>query len=149
LGSFLLNENLYRIKNVKKTFILLEIAAIVLAILLPFLFGLFEQQIIEIFPQEISQGFYMFLVVLDGIITGAIFPLAGRSLTDFGKNIGGAAGSVDAADHAGAFIGAFFMGTFLIPSIGFFGVVWIVSLLNLCAILFWLINPETLRKSKF
>lgn len=140
-GSWILNSRLHLIKHVKYVFIYLEIIAIVVAVSFPFVFQLFGQNVLGNISREFSQLFYLVIVIVVGMITGAIFPLAGKGMTDAGKKIGKTASLVDAADHTGAFVGAFFTGTFLIPIFGFSGIGWIIALLNFTAILFWLTNP--------
>jgi predicted membrane-bound spermidine synthase len=64
---------------------------------------------------EIIVGLWM---VLAGVGTGVIFPLACglRSLTE--HQVGTVAGQVDAADHLGAAVGALLAGAFLVPMLG-------------------------------
>jgi spermidine synthase len=57
-------------------------------------------------------------VVLTGLLGGAAFPLAGRLQLGFSGRVGGAAGSVVSADHAGACLGALLCGILLVPVFG-------------------------------
>ena len=60
----------------------------------------------------------MGLVLLTGLLGGSIFPLAANVMVGEKRHTGRAAGSVDAADHVGACIGALVTGVVLIPAIG-------------------------------
>ena len=141
LGSWFVNRCFYLIKNIKPIFISLEIISILLAFFLPILFQLFGVKLLSSLNRELSQFLYFSLVILVGIITGAVFPLAGTGLLDSGKKISRTASSVEAFDHLGACLGAFLTGTFLIPIIGFMGVGWTIASINFIAILFWLVDP--------
>ncbi len=59
------------------------------------------------------------LVVVVGFLVGAVFPLSLQlTLGTIEYNIGRSAGIVDAADHLGASVGAFFCGGLLLPLAG-------------------------------
>lgn len=57
-------------------------------------------------------------VIATGILGGAAFPLAGRLQLDVSGRTGSATGSVVAADHAGACLGALLCGILLVPIFG-------------------------------
>ncbi len=139
IGCWIINEKLRMIRNLKLFFIGLEIAAIIIAISLPLLFNTFAQNINEYGSKELLQGLYLLIVVFVGLVTGAIFPLAGKGILSSGSPIGKTAGFVDAADHIGACIGAILVSTFLVPVIGIKGSVFVVASFNILAILLWLI----------
>ena len=58
------------------------------------------------------------LVVATGVLGGAAFPLAGQLQTSALRRTGAAVGSVVAADHAGACLGAVLCGILLVPVFG-------------------------------
>lgn len=55
---------------------------------------------------------------IGGLLAGAEFPLASHTYVKWGGNLARAAGFVDSMDHLGAFIGAVFTGTLLVPLLG-------------------------------
>ncbi len=57
-------------------------------------------------------------VLLSGGLTGLVFPLAAARHLSFGGHLGRTAGGADAADHAGAAIGALLAGTLMLPILG-------------------------------
>ena len=58
------------------------------------------------------------MVVLTGLLGGAAFPFAAQLQFAFTGRTGSTAGSVDAADHAGACLGALLCGILLVPVFG-------------------------------
>ncbi len=60
----------------------------------------------------------MSLVLLSGVLGGLAFPLAGQLYLRSGPPLGRAAGAIDAADHAGACVGALVTGIALVPVMG-------------------------------
>jgi len=79
----------------------------------------------------------MTLVLVSGLLGGSIVPLSAHIMTGERKGTGRVAGSVDAADHVGACIGALVTGVVLIPAIGITLTCVLIAILKLlsCAFL--------------
>jgi len=146
IGSWQMNKKLSEIQNLKIVFILFQTLAIIIAISLPFLFNFLGKGSIEI-NDNLIKIVYLFLVLFVGVITGAIFPLAGKGLSKANWNLKNTASTVDAVDHTGACFGAFLTGTFLVPVIGMVDSVIVVASLNILIILFWLISSSLIKKT--
>jgi spermidine synthase len=61
------------------------------------------------------------LVAVAGVLGGLLFPLAAAVMLEDRRSTGRAAGAVDAADNAGACLGAFVTGILLVPVLGVTG----------------------------
>jgi spermidine synthase len=61
------------------------------------------------------------LVAVAGVLGGLLFPLAAAVMLEDRRTTGRAAGAVDAADNAGACLGAFVTGILLVPVLGVTG----------------------------
>jgi spermidine synthase len=75
-------------------------------------------------------------VLVGGILGGAIFPLSANIILGEGRQTGGAAGSVDAADNVGACLGALLTGVVLVPAIGIASTCLVLALLKVLSALF-------------
>jgi spermidine synthase len=71
---------------------------------------------------ELSHGG---LLLLAGAATGAVFPAGAGSLLASGRGARGAAGGLEAADHAGAALAAMAGGILLVPALGLAGTAWL------------------------
>lgn len=138
MGSWVVKRSLANIKSLKFYFILLEMLAVFIALCLPFSLKMFGHLILLLRSQALLQSIYLVIVLIVGALTGAVFPLAGKGMLDSGARLIKSASRVDAADHAGACVSAFFMGTFFIPVLAINGAVVIVAAINLFAVLLWL-----------
>jgi len=76
------------------------------------------------------------LVLTSGILGGGVFPLSANIVLDEGRQTGGAAGSVDAADNVGACIGALLTGVVLVPAIGIPSTCLVLALLKVLSAFF-------------
>lgn len=65
-----------------------------------------------------SQTMFYLMMFSIGVMTGVVFPLAGKSYLLSGARVGKASGKIDMADHAGAAFGALITGIILIPALG-------------------------------
>jgi hypothetical protein len=70
---------------------------------------------------------FYFLTVVVGFLTGAIFPFSLDLQMKKSGRVGREAGGIDAADHLGAALGAFFCGALLLPVLGIAGVSFLVT----------------------
>ncbi|HDL19205.1 MAG TPA: hypothetical protein ENH29_09130 [Bacteroidetes bacterium] len=146
IGSWVINRSLPAKQSIKWYFILMEILALSVAVGLPAVLKMCGQLIFILRSQVLLQGIYLFIVLAVGALTGAVFPLAGKGMTESGADLTGSAGWVDAADHSGACLSAFFMGTFFIPLLAINGAVLIIAILNLSAVLLWLVPFKLFAK---
>jgi spermidine synthase len=75
------------------------------------------------------------LLLVAGIATGALFPVAAGVLLAAKRGVRATASSVEAADHAGAAIAALAGGVFFIPVLGLTGSAWLLAALQAAALL--------------
>ncbi|MFQ5787606.1 MAG: hypothetical protein ACE5H1_06450, partial [Thermodesulfobacteriota bacterium] len=83
-----------------------------------------------------SEYLFMILVVITGVLTGIEFPIASKLYFLRKGELGATAGTIDSADHAGAFIGAILTGVLFVPIFGITGSCVIIAGLNLMSLLF-------------
>lgn len=67
------------------------------------------------------------LVAASGVLGGLVFPLAAAASVTGASGTGRAAGAIDAADHAGACLGALVTGVALVPVLGISGTCLVVA----------------------
>ena len=103
------------------------------------------------FPDWLSFGRYEFLyretfsvvTLVAGFLGGAHFPLANRILLEEQPQVGPTAGLVYAVDLLGSFLGCLLVGLVFIPSMGIYQTLFILALINLTAILPFIISWPT------
>jgi spermidine synthase len=69
------------------------------------------------------------LLLVAGLVTGGLFPVAAGTLLLEGDGAGEAAGRLEAADHAGACVAAMLGPVLLVPVLGLGATAWLVALL--------------------
>ena len=99
-------------KQVIAFIIFIQVALAAISFLLPHMTGLFANVVI------IHQVVIFFETVLIGFAVGLVFPLSIHLYLGNREKTGKTAGIVDAFDHMGAAVGAFFIGTLFLPVIG-------------------------------
>ncbi len=112
-----------------KIFILLESIIVVYACIMPFVLNHLSTLFLD------SEYLFMILVVITGVLVGLEFPIAGKLYLMRKGELGTTAGTIDSADHAGAFIGALLTGVLFIPLFGISGSCIIIAVLNLMSLL--------------
>jgi spermidine synthase len=103
------------------------------------------------FPDWLSFGGHEFLQretfsvvsLLAGFLGGAHFPLANRILLAEQSQVGPTAGLVYGVDLLGSFLGCLLVGLVFIPSMGIYQTLFILALINLTAILPFIISWPT------
>ena len=115
-----------------KIFIVLESIIVAYACIMPFILN----QLSSLFFD--SEYLFMILVVITGVLVGLEFPIAGKLYLMRKGELGITAGTIDSADHAGAFIGALLTGVLFVPLFGISGSCVIIAVLNLMSLLFFL-----------
>ncbi|MCP4312059.1 MAG: hypothetical protein GY790_12410, partial [Bacteroidetes bacterium] len=98
-----------------KIFIVLEFIIIVYACIMPFALNQLSTLFLD------SEYLFMILVVITGVLVGLEFPIAGKLYLMRKGELGTTAGTIDSADHAGAFIGALLTGVLFVPLFGISG----------------------------
>jgi spermidine synthase len=83
---------------------------------------------------------FSFLSLLAGFIGGTHFPLANRLLLKGQTRVGPVAGLIYGVDLLGSFLGCLLVGLVFIPSVGILQTLFILALLNLTAILPFIIS---------
>ena len=96
-------------------------------------------------PAWVVEWSVMLLVLASGVLGGSIFPLSANIVLGEKRETGRAAGSVDAADHVGACIGALITGVILLPAIGIRNTCFVLCLLKLLSTAFLALSSR-LRK---
>ena len=129
VGSLLMNRRLGRAAADPSrqpglgALVALDLALAVFAAGLVLGLGLLRQSLAD-WPIQVAT---FVLVGVSGVLGGLVFPLAAAvSLREPGTTTGRAAGAIDAADHAGACLGALAMGTLLVPILGVSGACLVV-----------------------
>jgi len=115
-----------------KMFIALESIIVVYACIMPFILN----QLSSLFFD--SEYLFMILVAITGVLVGLEFPIAGKLYLMRKGELGTTAGTIDSADHAGAFIGALLTGVLFVPLFGISGSCVIIAVLNLMSLLLFL-----------
>ncbi len=115
-----------------KIFIVLESIIVMYACVMPFVLDQLSSLLFD------SEYLFMVLVTLTGVLVGMEFPIAGKLYLMRKGELSLAAGTVDSADHAGAFIGALLTGVLFIPLFGISGSCVIIAVVNLMSLLFFL-----------
>jgi spermidine synthase len=110
--------------------ILVQVALAVISFLLPQMTKLFAAVII------IHQVIIFVETVLIGFAVGLVFPLSIHLYLGKQEKTGKTAGIVDAFDHMGAAVGAFFIGTLFLPLMGVTKVCILVAFFPLASALF-------------
>ncbi len=115
-----------------KIFIVIESIIVVYASIMPFILDQLSSLFVD------SEYLFMILVVITGVLVGLEFPIAGKLCLMRKGELGTTAGTIDSADHAGAFIGALLTGVLFVPLFGIAGSCVIIAVLNLMSLLFLL-----------
>jgi len=113
-----------------KILIVLEAAIVVYASIMPLILN----QLSFLFFD--SEYLFMVLVVITGVLTGIEFPISSKLYFLRRGKLGVTAGTINSADHAGAFIGAILTGVLFVPLFGITGSCIIIAGLNLMSLLF-------------
>jgi spermidine synthase len=110
--------------------------AVLLALVLPFLGSLAESGTL------LTLAAHGGLLLLAGLVTGAVFPAAAATLVAEGQGAGEAAGRLETADHLGAGLAALFGAAVFIPAFGLARSAWLlVALQGLAVIMVRLARP--------
>jgi len=117
LGAMLSKSWLNREKSVAKSRVIIFIIGIqvilaVITVLVPFIARLFAGKVL------LHQLIIFAETILVGFAVGLVFPLAVHLYLGNREKTGRTAGIIDASDHFGAAIGAFFVGTLFLPVMG-------------------------------
>ncbi len=94
-----------------------------------------------------SEYLFMVLVVITGVLTGIEFPISSKLYFLRKGEMGVTAGTIDSADHAGAFIGAILTGVLFVPIFGITGSCVIIAGLNLMSLLFLIYHFSQKRRA--
>jgi spermidine synthase len=129
LGGYVANRLILRsagcgMRGWIKTLLYLEIFIVIYVFTLPLLLRLFSWQFAG------SEYLFTTLVVIAGVLTGLVFPIASKLYLLSSGNSGLTAGMVDSADHGGAFIGAIITGVLFVPLLGINGACVVIAALN-------------------
>ncbi len=84
-----------------------------------------------------SQFFFFSLMILTGILTGHILPLAAHLLKNWGTELGKSAAYANSADHLGGCIGALLIGAFFVPLMGFINCARFLGAMEMTGLVLW------------
>lgn len=115
LGSFIVERRLANISNSAGTLSLTLFIQAAFAAAVPLLVA---PQLLSAMPLWAEQLYILALILAAGFGAGMAFPLAGHVAVTSGRELGPAAGALDAADHLGAVAGSLLAGVLLIPVLG-------------------------------
>jgi spermidine synthase len=115
-----------------KIFIIIESVIVGFACIMPFILNHLSAMFFD------SEYLFMILVVITGVLVGLEFPIAGKLCLMRKGESGTTAGTIDSADHTGAFIGALLTGVLFVPLFGISGSCVIIAVLNLMSLLLFL-----------
>ena len=128
-ASLINRGKLTREWEVMKAIILVQAGIVVIAFLLPYIVSIFGRF-------SFLEQFIIFVqTVLIGFAVGLLFPLAVHLYMGNSEKVGQAAGVINAFDHIGAAVGAFFMGSLFLPVMGAATVCQLLALFPLLSIL--------------
>lgn len=128
-SALLTRGKLARQNRVIALIIFIQLALAAVSFLLPHMTKLFAQVVV------IHQVVIFVETVLIGFAVGLVFPLSIRLYLGKQEKTGKTAGIVDAFDHMGAAVGAFFIGTLFLPVMGVAKVCTLVAFFPLAAAL--------------
>jgi len=131
LGSFFINKIP---KFDHKILILLELLLVIFSISLPYTIGI------------ATKNAFVFLAILAGLLTGAVFPIAARL---HGSTIHETAGIIFSADYFGACLGSLLIAAFFLPLFGLKNVALLIACLNLLSLALLLTKDQTVFLFKF
>jgi spermidine synthase len=126
-------------KQVIVFIILTQLVLAAISFLLPYITNLFTGDIL------IHQTIFFLITVLIGFAVGLVFPLSIHLYLGKKGKTGKTAGTVDAFDHIGAAMGAFFIGTLFLPVMGVARVCGLAAIFPLLTA--FLLYTDCLRKS--
>ena len=131
VGGLLMTRSLEKVK--KDIFYLskLEASIIVFSLLLPFIFlgpGLY-------FGEFFSQGVFLILCFISGLLIGAEFPLANKIHLKTSPNLSGTAGMLYAGDLAGGWLGGIIGGVGLLLVLGLWKTCLIIAYLKIISLI--------------
>lgn len=135
-GSLKMLSSLRRIKQDFRTFMKIELAIIIFAIVLPRIFILFSAYIDKPAVSFLLQVVILSFCFLSGVLTGAEFPLANKIYLADSPNLSRTAGLLYACDLFGGWLGAVVAGVVLLPVLGLTGTCIVVAMLKLSSLLF-------------
>ena len=123
-----------------KILIVLEAVIVAYACIMPLILN----QLSFLFSN--SEYLFMLLVVITGVLTGLVFPISSKLYFLRRGELGVTAGTINSADHAGAFIGAMLTGVLFVPIFGITGSCIIIAGLNLMSLLFLMFHFSQKRR---
>ncbi|MCD4783466.1 MAG: hypothetical protein K8T10_06510 [Candidatus Eremiobacteraeota bacterium] len=109
------------------------ILIVILGLSLPFILGFLGK-----LPSSYQFLFFL-IVMIVGVLSGHIFPLAAYLMEEWGSEVGRAAAFTDSADHFGGCIGAILIGAFFVPLLGIAGCSFFLAALEGTAVILWII----------
>ncbi|NOZ22476.1 MAG: hypothetical protein GXP25_15450 [Planctomycetes bacterium] len=136
MGGLAMTVILKRLKSTNRTLLIILMALMVYAIVLPIGIKALASGVLARLPLLASQACFMVLLAIGGSLTGLMFPLAGAVFYEHSKHTSVTAGLIDGADHGGACIGAFLSGTIFVPILGLAASCYFVAVIGgICAVL--------------
>jgi predicted membrane-bound spermidine synthase len=109
------------------------LAGLVFAMLMPA--GLYWLRSVSARGPDFAGLLHGGLLLLAGVVTGMLFPVAAGALLSARRDARQTAGSLEAADHLGAAVAALAGGVLLIPALGLAGAAWLLAVLEGAALL--------------
>jgi len=146
IGGIFTNIVLKRKKAGLRAVFAVHVALIVYALVLPLCMKLLSSGPLSTLSVQKSQPFFVFLVVMAGILGGVEFPLVSSVFFQHSRRTGVTAGLVDGSDHLGACLGAVLSGTIFVPIIGLAETCYIVAMASIaCVVLIGILMLQEKR----
>jgi spermidine synthase len=120
--------------------IFVQVVIAVIALLLPYMAKLFMKY------SFLNQVVIFAETMLIGFVIGFLFPLSVHLYLGKGERTGGTAGVIDAFDHMGGAVGAFFIGSLFLPVLGIEDICRLLALFPILSALLLLTHSIGLKK---
>jgi len=137
-GSLISKKLIQHYTALKLIFLITAIQTLLYATSFPIL-----ENILPFLSGKASFSIYIFLFFISGTLAGSSYPLAGKVLQDKNIRLLNMAGSLEALDHWGASLAAIITGIILIPLLGIYKTLLLLSVLSLAV--FMLIGLEIFK----
>lgn len=136
MGSLKMLSSLRRIKQDFRTFIKIELAIIIFALILPRILIFFGAYIDKPAVSFLLKAVILSFCFLSGVFTGAEFPLANKIYLQDTTDLSRTAGLLYACDLFGGWLGAVVAGVVLLPMLGVSATCIVIAMLKASSLLF-------------
>ncbi len=142
VGAFTATSLLFRIKNHRRVFIVLDMMIMGYALILPLLITSFQPLMTD--PEALTsfRSVILLLSLVSGTLIGAQYPLANQMYLKKHGNVSRSAGLLYGSDLVGGWLGGITGGVILLPVLGLFGTCLTAVLLKACSFTILAVHRE-------